>query len=84
MGTPQQHPYLGMWVTKDGNIRHELLSNGRYDEERGGRKNAYQGRYWVKGNRIEYIDDTGFSADGEFRDGAFFHGGYVFDREAKR
>ena len=32
------HPYVGMWVTKDGYIRHELLSNGRYDEARGQRK----------------------------------------------
>ena len=26
------HPYLGMWVTKDGHIRQELLPTGRYDE----------------------------------------------------
>jgi hypothetical protein len=82
--TPQHHPYLGMWITKDGYIRHELLPNGRYIEERGGRKNAYQGRYWVKGNRIDYIDDTGFSADGEFRDGVFHHAGYVLHHEDKR
>ena len=80
-GTPQQHPYLGMWVTPDGHIRHELLANGRYDEQRGSRKSAYQGRYWVRGNRIEYVDDTGFTADGEFRDGVFHHGGYVFRRQ---
>jgi len=77
---PKNHPYLGMWVTADGHIRHELLPNGRYDEQRGSRKSAYQGRYWVKGNRIAYWDDTGFSADGEFRDGRFYHGGYVFTR----
>lgn len=33
-----QHPYIGMWVTEDGNIRHELLPNGRYDEARGQRQ----------------------------------------------
>ena len=76
------HSYLGMWVTEDGHIRHELLPNGRYDEQRGTHKSAYQGRYWVKGTRIEYRDDTGFTADGEFRDGVFHHGGYVFRREA--
>lgn len=27
-----QHSYVGMWVTTDGRIRHELLPNGRYDE----------------------------------------------------
>ncbi|MES2785308.1 MAG: Atu4866 domain-containing protein [Pseudomonadota bacterium] len=26
------HPFLGMWVTAEGNIRHELLSSGRYCE----------------------------------------------------
>lgn len=24
--------YIGIWVTEDGYIRHELLANGRYDE----------------------------------------------------
>jgi hypothetical protein len=43
--TMQQHPYVGMWVTADGRIRHELLPNGRYDEARGNRQSAYQGRY---------------------------------------
>lgn len=78
---PRRHPHLGMWVTADGHIRHELLPNGRYDEQRGQRKHAYQGRYWVKGNRIAYLDDKGFTADGEFRDKRFLHGGYVFFRE---
>lgn len=32
------HPFIGMWVTADGYIRHELLPNGRYDEARGSRK----------------------------------------------
>ena len=77
---PATHAHLGMWVTEDGHIRHELLPDGRYDEQRGARKNAYQGRYWVKGNRIWYLDDTGFTADGQFRDGVFHHGGYVFRR----
>jgi Agrobacterium tumefaciens protein Atu4866 len=40
----------------------------RYDEQRGPRKSAYVGRYCVKGDRIWYVDDTGFTADGEFRD----------------
>lgn len=75
------NPYLGMWVTKDGYIRHELLPNNRYDEARGNRESAYQGRYELTGNRINYWDDTGFTADGEFRDGVLYHGGYVFYRE---
>ncbi|MBT9465562.1 MAG: Atu4866 domain-containing protein [Hydrogenophaga sp.] len=79
---PRHHTHLGMWVTADGHIRHELLPNGRYDEQRGQQKHAYQGRYWVKGNRIVYLDDTGFTADGEFRGARFHHGGYVFFRES--
>src|SRR6476659_10522821 len=59
--------YIGMWVTEDGYIRHELLSNNRYDEARGNRKSAYQGNYKVSKNHIDYKDDTGFTADGEFK-----------------
>ncbi|CAA9395303.1 FIG00984080: hypothetical protein, partial [uncultured Leptolyngbya sp.] len=61
-----QQSYVGMWVTKDGYIRHELLPNGRYDEARGQKQSAYQGSYTLTGNHIDYVDDTGFTADGEF------------------
>jgi hypothetical protein len=77
------HPYLGMWVTKDGHIRQELLPNGRYDEARGTRRSAYQGRYEIRGNTIEYWDDTGFTADGKFVDGVLHHGGMLFYREGQ-
>ncbi|MFN7102001.1 MAG: Atu4866 domain-containing protein [Pseudorhizobium sp.] len=78
----QDHPYVGMWVTGDGRIRQELLANGRYDEARGSRASAYQGRYAVTGNHIDYWDDTGFTADGEFVDNdTLQHGGMVFYRE---
>jgi hypothetical protein len=75
------HPYVGMWVTADGYIRHELLPNGRYDEARGDCKNAYQGGYTVEGNHIEYVDDTGFTADGDFINGVLYHAGMVLYRE---
>jgi hypothetical protein len=76
------HPYVGMWVTADGHVRQELLPNGRYDEARGARRSAYRGRYTVSGNRIAYVDDTGFSADGTFVDAdTLHHGGMVFRRE---
>ena len=75
------HGFVGMWVTADGHVRHELLPNGRYDEARGGRKSAYQGRYEVRGNHIDYWDDTGFTADGEFIDGVLHHGGMILRRE---
>jgi len=77
------HPYAGMWVTADGHIRHELLSNGRYDEARGSRKSAYQGRYTLEGDHIEYVDDTGFTADGDFVDGVLYHGGMVLYLELR-
>lgn len=85
LGTPEQqtepYPYVGMWVTDDGHIRHNLLPNGRYDEARGTRESAYQGRYVITGNRIDYVDDTGFTADGEFIDGVLHHAGMVLRRQ---
>lgn len=74
------HPYVGMWATADGRIRQQLLANGRYDEARGTRESAYRGRYEVTGNHIEYWDDTGFTADGEFIDGILYHAGMVMTR----
>ena len=82
--TTGQQSYVGMWVTKDGYIRHELLPNGRYDEARGQKQSAYQGSYTLTGNHIDYVDDTGFTADGEFRDGVLFHGGMVLYREENK
>ncbi|SIQ36805.1 protein Atu4866 [Rhizobium sp. RU33A] len=82
--SPQQqnHPYVGMWVTDDGRIRHELLPNGRYDEARGSRQSAYQGRYVVTGNHIDYWDDTGFTADGVFVDeNTLHHAGMILRRQ---
>lgn len=79
--TPRTHPYVGMWVTDDGRVRHELLTNGRYDEARGERESAYRGRYEVTGSHIEYWDDTGFTADGDFVDAnTLHHGGMVLRR----
>jgi hypothetical protein len=75
------HPYVGLWVTDDGHVRHELLPNGRYDEARGTRESAYRGRYEVSGTHIEYWDDTGFTADGDFVDAdTLHHGGMVLRR----
>lgn len=79
--TMADHPYVGMWVTADGYIRHELLPEGRYDEARGKRKSAYRGRYTVTGTHIDYVDDTGFTAGGDFIDGVLHHAGMVLRRE---
>ena len=73
--------FAGMWVTADGKIRQELLPNGRYDEARGTKKSAYQGRYQVKGTHIDYWDDTGFTAEGDFIDDVLHHIGMKFYRE---
>jgi len=67
------HPFVGMWVTADGHIRQELLPNGR--------QSAYTGSYTVTGDHIDYVDDTGFTATGDVRDGVLFHEHLVLYRE---
>lgn len=74
------HPFVGMWVDENDFVRQELLADGRYDEARGDRPSAYQGRYWINGTRIDYLDDLGFWAFGEFEDGTLHHAGYRFTR----
>ena len=81
MSQISHHKFVGMWVTADAQIRQELLPDGRYDEARGDRKSAYQGRYEVTGTHIRYWDDTGFEADGDFIDGVLHHVGMKFYRE---
>lgn len=78
---PATHPYIGLWVTADGHIRHELLPTGRYIEARGTRERAYEGRYEVTGTHIEYWDDTGFTADGDFIDDVLHHAGMILYRQ---
>jgi Agrobacterium tumefaciens protein Atu4866 len=80
MTSQPSHPYVGMWVTDDGRIRHELLENGRYVEARGTREGAYTGRYTVSGDHIDYRDDTGFTADGDFVDDVLHHAGMILRR----
>lgn len=75
------HPYVGLWVTKGCHVRHELLPSGRYVEARGTRERAYEGRYEVTGTHIEYWDDTGFTADGDFIEGVLHHGGMILYRQ---
>lgn len=74
---PSDSPYVGMWVDESGFLHQELTPGGRYDETRGGRPHAYQGNFWIDGNRIVYLDDQGFWAYGEFRDGVLHHAGYI-------
>ncbi|MDQ8034903.1 hypothetical protein CEG14_07455 [Bordetella genomosp. 1] len=72
--------FLGTWVTADGAARHELQSNGRYQEARNGQSRRIGGRFWIEGNYIEYRDDSGHAADGVFRDGKLHHAGFVYHR----
>ncbi|MFJ4770776.1 Atu4866 domain-containing protein [Streptomyces uncialis] len=75
------HPYTGMWVDENDFVRQELRADGRYDEARGDRRSAYQGRYWIDGTRVVYLDDLGFWAFGEFSDGFLHHAGYRFTKD---
>ncbi|MGY1855502.1 Atu4866 domain-containing protein [Modestobacter sp. SYSU DS0290] len=74
------HGLVGAWVDETGFLVQELLPDGRYDETRGGRRHAFQGRYWVDGDRVDYLDDLGFWAYGEVRDGVLHHAGYRMTR----
>lgn len=79
------HPYSAMWITDDGHVRHELLPTGRYVEARGSRERAYEGRYEISGTHIDYWDDTGFTADGDFVDAnTLHHGGMILRRSMDR
>ncbi|ROS75489.1 Atu4866 domain-containing protein [Cellulomonas sp. PhB143] len=79
--TDEAADVVGMWVTADGHIRQELRADGRYDEARGTRRSAYTGRYTTSGPHIDYVDDTGFTATGDIRDGVLFHEHLVLYRE---
>ncbi|MFD5258699.1 Atu4866 domain-containing protein [Streptomyces bobili] len=70
-------PRVGVWIDQDDFLHQELTADGRYDETRGGRPHAYQGRYWIDGDRIDYLDDLGFWAVGYFRGHELHHVGYI-------
>ncbi|MDW6064269.1 Atu4866 domain-containing protein [Streptomyces sp. FXJ1.4098] len=71
------HPRTGVWIDREDFLYQQLTPDGRYDETRGGRPHAYQGRFWIDGDRIDYLDDLGFWAFGEFRGDELHHAGYV-------
>ncbi|EHR62294.1 Atu4866 domain-containing protein [Saccharomonospora cyanea] len=74
------NPRLGVWIDREGFLHQELTADGRYDETRGGRPHAYQGRFWIDGDRIDYLDDLGFWAYGQFEGDELHHAGYVMKR----
>ncbi|MGY1523778.1 Atu4866 domain-containing protein [Streptomyces sp. MN3] len=67
-------------MTRTGFLRQELTADVRYDETRRGRTHAHQGRFWVDGDRVDYLDDLGFRAYGEFKGDELHHAGYVTKR----
>lgn len=77
---PNSHRYVGLWVTADGHIRQRLLAEGRYVEARGANECAYSGSFQIRGDYITYQDDTGFHADGEFKNDILHHAGMVMYR----
>ena len=78
--TASSDRYLGTWIDENDFVHQHLTTDGRYDETRGGRPHAFQGAYWITGDRIDYRDDLGFWAFGEFADGVLHHAGYTFHR----
>ncbi|MBB5136177.1 hypothetical protein HNP84_005921 [Thermocatellispora tengchongensis] len=80
-GTPipgdRPQRWHGVWVDDSRELEQHLLPDGRYTETRHGRTDAYTGRYWVRDDRITYLDDTGFWAFGELIDGVLHHAGFV-------
>ncbi|MEV6598221.1 Atu4866 domain-containing protein [Actinoplanes sp. NPDC051346] len=74
--------WTGVWVDRAGWLHQELRPDGRYDETRGGRRHAYTGRYWVDGDRIDYLDDSGFYAFGDVIGEELFHAEYILEKAA--
>ncbi|MFD2794963.1 Atu4866 domain-containing protein [Promicromonospora vindobonensis] len=73
--------WVGTWEDPGRGLQQHLGADGRYAETRGGRANAYTGRYWVRDGRITYLDDSGFWAFGELLDGTLHHAGFVMSRQ---
>lgn len=70
-------PRLGAWRDDRRDMTQHLTSDGRYSETRGGVRDAYTGSFWLDGDRITYLDDTGFWAFGQYHDGVLHHAGFV-------
>jgi hypothetical protein len=78
--TPPAGNRLGTWIDENDFVHQHLTADGRYDETRGGRPHAFQGAFWISGDRIDYRDDLGFWAFGEFVGDTLQHAGYSFHR----
>ena len=73
----------GTWIDQNDWLHQQLRADGRYDETRGGRRHAYEGRYWLDRDRIDYLDDSGFYAFGEFIGDRLHHVDFVMRLRAE-
>lgn len=69
--------WTGTWTDDRRDMKQHLLPGGRYSETRQRRTGAWTGRYWVREDRITYLDDTGFWAFGQLLAGVLHHAGFV-------
>lgn len=72
--------WAGTWHDTGRALQQHLRPDGRYSETRGGRADAYTGRYWVREDRITYLDDSGFWAFGQLVSDVLHHAGFVMSR----
>lgn len=72
--------WAGTWHDTGRALQQHLRPDGRYSETRGGRPDAYTGRYWVREDRITYLDDSGFWAFGQLVGDVLHHAGFVMTR----
>lgn len=77
---PSDSPWLGAWIDKRADVIQYLRADGRYSETRGGRRDAYQGQFWIAGSSIVYHDDLDFWAYGTFTGDVLVHADFRFRR----
>ena len=65
--------YLGVWITADGEVRHELLADGYFHETRRCSRSDLSGRYEVCRGHINYWENTGSVSSGVFVTGNELH-----------
>ena len=75
--------WAGTWVDRHSALEQHLLPEGRYSETRNGRAHAYTGRYWTRGDRVVYLDDTGFWAFGLRREDTLYHAHFTMRKNTQ-
>ena len=76
--------WVGAWTDPSRGMTQHLSDDGQYSETRGGRRDAYTGRYWAHRDWIAYLDDTGFWAFGHRVDDVLHHARFVLRRVPPR